>query len=70
MTPLHKPVQRVCAFTKSRGRKLIVTLAPGDLIEIRELRGKPLTVTVQAVWDLACRAEAREQQKLRRRGRA
>lgn len=59
MTRLTKPVTRE---TDARGwrrkRNLIVSLLPGDLIELRE-KGtrKRWTITIEAVYDIAVKAE-------------
>lgn len=53
-TALHKPVARKAAFTKDAGRRLVVTLCPGDTITLRAERTRTeYTVTIGAVYSMA-----------------
>ena len=49
MTPLKKRVTRECIDGDWRGRKLVVSLAPGDIIEVRE-KGRRQTFAAPISW--------------------
>jgi hypothetical protein len=52
-TPLKHPVKRLTE-TVHRGRQLIITLLPGDLIEIRQARcRKAELLTIGGAYDYA-----------------
>jgi hypothetical protein len=57
-TPLHKPVARKAAFTRDAGRRIVVTLTPGDVISLRaEGTRTAYDVTIGAVYSLAVKQE-------------
>jgi hypothetical protein len=57
MTPLERPIARRTAGLH-RGRQLVVTLYPGDIIGVRHLRmRKEYTLPLAAVYDMAVKAE-------------
>ena len=49
MTPLRKKVTRECTEAAWRGRKLVVSLAPGDVIEVRE-KGRRRVYAAPISW--------------------
>ena len=52
-TALHKPVRRV-TLLEHRGRRLVVSLLPGDLISVREQgRRKEELFTIAWAYDMA-----------------
>ena len=73
-TALAKPITRR-TVGRHRGRRLVVTLQPGDLLELRPERTRRAElVTLAAVYDLAVRmrvagelAERRAARKAKRR---
>ncbi len=64
-TPLHKPVARLCATSmiryRGKYRPLIVTLLPGDVIEMR-VQGTRyrMVVPVGHAWSVGCKLAARQ----------
>jgi len=71
MTPLRRKVSRETTDDAWQGRKLIVTLAPGDVIEVRE-KGRRKTFSAPIAWVarqiILFNVEAeRAEQKTRRR---
>lgn len=68
-TRLNKPVARVTEGTH-RGRPLVVTLRPGDVISVRHLRTRAeYDVTIAMVYDLAVKLKVLDdkRQKLKER---
>jgi hypothetical protein len=56
MTPLLKPIHRRCVIPH-RGKRVVVTLEPGDLITMRhERERKAYSVPIAAVYDMAVKA--------------
>ncbi len=49
MTPLRRKVTRETTDDAWQGRKLVVTLAPGDVIEVRE-KGRRQTFAAPIAW--------------------
>ena len=78
MTKLTKKLKRECVRQKHGGRELVITLLPGDVIEVREKgRVKGYTMSALGVYFAGARAEAdrnlrekRKQRKLKRAGLA
>lgn len=67
MTHLDHPVVRR-TLTRHRGRHLVVSLLPGDVIAIRELRGrKDYTLPLAHVFDTAVKAEVAAQRRAKGR---
>lgn len=59
MTPFSKTVVRRTEQPWSRGKRLIVSLEPGDIIGVREERSKQkFNVPAKAIWDLAVKIGA------------
>ena len=51
MTPLSRPVTRRALVTKDAGKRIVVTLYPGDTIGMRVERGrKQFTASLQQVY--------------------
>lgn len=74
MTDLVKPIRRRSRTTlRSRNRRLIVALEPGDVVAIREERRRTwYRVTLESVYWLAVKAAAAklvEERKLNRKNR-
>ena len=74
MTTLNKPVSRVTQGHWGHGqraRRLVVTLQPGDVVSIRELRCKRIyAITVEdLMWHLL-RCEAAKAREEKRKARA
>jgi hypothetical protein len=68
-TALSKPIARKTA-TPHRGRQLIVTLYPGDVIGVRQLRTrKEYTVPLSWVYDMGVKAEVNRQRAERAKKR-
>jgi hypothetical protein len=61
MTDLRKTIRRrTVRAASNRGKRFVVSLHPGDLIELREERSKTgFTLPLEAVFELAVRAEVR-----------
>ena len=56
-TELRKPVRRKTAGKDRRGRALIVTLLPGDVIDMREERcRRSFQLPLQTVYTMAVKA--------------
>ena len=70
MTALNKLVKRECQRTSDRGRPVIVSLEPGDLLGFR-LKGCRMTyrLTLGKCFLLAAQAHAQEQKRLRKLAR-
>ena len=75
-TPLDKPVSRLSYATRrcsGKMRRLVVTLLPGDVIELREQGTQHrLILSVDAAYSLAAKYEARrliEERKAKRKAR-
>ena len=49
MTPLRRKVTRETTEDAWQGRKLVVSLAPGDIIEVRE-KGRRQTFSAPIAW--------------------
>lgn len=78
MTTLRKPVRRLTVETLGsehgcdRGKKLIVSLEPGDLIALRPQRSQRVqTIRILDVYRYAivCKANAAKMEKLREKKR-
>jgi len=69
MTPFNKPVRRR-TDTPHRGRRLIVSLEPGDVIGFREERRRKIYYTTAAAcFDLAVKQYAAAQRALKKTAR-
>ena len=76
-TALSRPVARKAAFTQDAGRRLVVTLYPGDLLGLRAERTRnEYVVTLGAIFSMAVklhlaakRAEKAKARKARARGK-
>jgi hypothetical protein len=59
-TPFSTPVSRVSnkeyRTDGGKSRRIVVTLGAADVIELRPLRGKPVTLPVEALYWIAVRA--------------
>lgn len=70
MTPLTRPVRRLSAF-RHRGRHLVVSLLPGDVLELRQRRARQAyTIPIAWCFDAAVKAHvaaARAAKKLKRK---
>ena len=54
MTPFNKTVRRITENPVSRGRRIIVSLEPGDIVGVREERARQKdNVPVSALWAMA-----------------
>jgi hypothetical protein len=76
-TPLDKPVSRLAHTTRrcsGKLRRLVITLLPGDVIELREQGTQHrLIVSIDAVYSLASKYEALRliaERKAKRKARA
>lgn len=72
MTPLSRPVARKSSGMH-RGRQLVVTLYPGDVIGVRHLRTRrEYHLSLAAVYDMAVKAtvlrERAQREKRKQRG--
>ena len=75
-TELRKRVKRKTIYRDRRGRALVITLQPGDTIELREERcRKVFTISIPLVYSMAVkltvdreRAEKKAKRKARGRG--
>jgi hypothetical protein len=61
MTKLTKPITRECPRTTDRGREIILSLLPGDLLTFRP-KGRRITFTlsIRAAYDLSAKLYARD----------
>ena len=67
MTTLTKRVSRLCPRTTDRGREIVLTLLPGDLLTFRRKGTRTAyVVTIEAAYHLAakCYAKAAQAEKL------
>ena len=56
MTRLTKPVRRECARTTDRGREIVLSLLPGDLLTFRRKGARTTyTLTIEAAYHLAAK---------------
>ena len=65
MTPLQKPVRRRCVIPH-RGRRLVVSLEPGDLVSLRPegtRRVEYLSIAAMHDWAVRQRVEAERKSK-------
>jgi hypothetical protein len=70
-TTLTKAVKRVTA-SPHRGKRLVVSLLPGDLIEVRQMRSRHTEiVTLGGLYDYAvkCRVSREQFEKARKKGK-
>jgi hypothetical protein len=59
MTPFAKTVRRITEKPVSRGRRIVVSLEPGDIVGVREERTrKKYNLTAAAIWSLAVKTGA------------
>ena len=70
MTPLTKPVTRSTLY-KHRGRHLVVTLHPGDVLGVRHFRTrKEYVIPLSWCFDAAVKAEVARIKAERKKRRA
>ena len=63
MTRLTKPVRRECARTTDRGREIVLSLLPGDLLTFRRKGARTTyTLTIEAAYHLAAKCYARAEE--------
>ena len=68
MTDLQKPVTRRCSTTRDGGKRIVVSLLPGDLIAVRrERERKTYYYPIGAVYSLAVKAHIAASKKERAR---
>jgi hypothetical protein len=66
-TPLLKPVTRITT-SEHRGKKMVVTLQPGDTVRIRHERSRDFyEVPLSWVYDAGAKAQALATMEARRR---
>lgn len=71
MTELNKPVTRRTRLPHRRGRRLVVTMLPGDVIELREERTRTaFYLTIGAAFDVAVKMYVAAKRAEKRKGRA
>jgi hypothetical protein len=71
-TPLRKPVTRetVRAYDCARGRRLVVTLEPGDVVTIREKgRRKGFSLSLEGVYYVAVEADVKARKREAKRAK-
>lgn len=69
-TALEKPVKRVTNGTH-RGRTMVVTLYPGDVIGVRQSRTrKEYSIPLAWVYDAAVKAEVQRKRVEKKKARA
>ena len=70
MTDLNKPVRRR-TIGIHRGRRIMVSLEPGDLLALRQERCRQVEyVPIAAIYDFAVRARVNAERSAKRKGRA
>ena len=68
MTDLEKPVTRRCSTTRDGGKRIVVSLLPGDLLALRrERERKTYYYPIGAAYSLAVKAHVASQKPRGRR---
>lgn len=70
MTPLKKPVHRRTVDTSYRGRRIIVSLLPGDVLAFREERRRQqylLSISGAYTYAVLMEVERRKREKAKNR---
>lgn len=71
MTRLNRTIKRMSGATTHRGRRIAVTIEPGNLIGLREERTrKTFYLTIDAAYELAVMAELRAARREKAKAKA
>lgn len=71
MTPLSKPVRRRTLLPHRRGKRVVVSLLPGDLLSFRDERSRrEWYLPIGHAYDVAVKAFVAAQRAQRRKARA